>query len=63
MTICIEPMVMEGDPYIVELEDGWTIVTEDGSNAAHYENTVLITKNGPEILTMTREEKKREGVK
>lgn len=63
MTICIEPMVMEGEPYIVELEDGWTIVTEDGSNAAHYENTVLITKNGPEILTMTREEKKREGVK
>lgn len=63
MTICIEPMVMEGDPYIVELEDGWTIVTEDGSNAAHYENTVLITKNGPEILTMTREEKKREGIK
>ncbi len=63
MTICIEPMVMEGEPYIVELEDGWTIVTEDGSNAAHYENTVLITKNGPEILTMTKEEKKREGVK
>lgn len=63
MTICIEPMVMEGEPSIVELEDGWTIVTEDGSNAAHYENTVLITKNGPEILTMTREEKKREGVK
>ncbi len=60
MTICIEPMVMAGEPYIVELPDGWTIVTEDGSLAAHYENTVLITKKGPEILTMTKEEKEKE---
>ena len=59
MTLAIEPMVIQGKPDILELSDGWTIVTEDGSLAAHYENTVLITKNGPEILTMTKEEKSK----
>ena len=59
MTLAIEPMVIQGKPNILELSDGWTIVTEDGSLAAHYENTVLITKNGPEILTMTKEEKSK----
>ena len=57
MTLAIEPMVIQGKHDILELSDGWTIVTEDGSLAAHYENTVLITKNGPEILTMTKAEK------
>ncbi len=52
MTLAIEPMVIMGKPGILELEDGWTIISEDGSLAAHYENTVLITKNGPEILTI-----------
>ena len=52
MTLEIEPMVIQGSPEILELEDGWTIVTEDGSLAAHYENTVLITENEPEILTI-----------
>ena len=52
MTLAIEPMVIQGKPNILELEDGWTIVTEDGSLAAHYENTILITKNEPEILTI-----------
>ena len=52
MTLAIEPMVIEGKPDIVQLEDGWTIVSEDGSIAAHYENTILITENGPEILTI-----------
>ena len=51
MTIAVEPMVMIGSEEILELDDGWTIVTEDGSNAAHYENTILITENEPEILT------------
>ena len=51
MTIAVEPMVMVGSEEILELDDGWTIVTEDGSNAAHYENTILITENEPEILT------------
>ena len=52
MTLAIEPMVIQGKHNILELEDGWTIVTEDGSLAAHYENTILITKNEPEILTI-----------
>lgn len=52
MTLAIEPMVIAGSPYILELDDGWTIVTEDGSKAAHYENTVLITEKEPEVLTL-----------
>ena len=52
MTLAIEPMVIAGNPNILELDDGWTIVTEDGSLAAHYENTILITENEPEILTI-----------
>ena len=52
MTLAVEPMVIAGRPDILELEDGWTIITEDGSLAAHYENTILITKNEPEILTL-----------
>ena len=51
MTLAIEPMVMAGSDEILELEDGWTIITEDGQRAAHYENTILITENEPEILT------------
>ena len=41
---------------ILELEDGWTIITEDGTKAAHYENTILITKGEPEILSMKKAE-------
>ena len=52
MTLAIEPMVIQGKPNILELDDGWTIITEDGSLAAHYENTILITENEPEILTI-----------
>ena len=53
MTICIEPMINMGT-YKVYLggSDGWTVVTADGKPAAHYENTVLITENGVEILTL-----------
>lgn len=52
MTLAIEPMVIYGKEGILELDDGWTIISEDGSNAAHYENTILITENEPEILTI-----------
>lgn len=52
MTLAIEPMVISGKENILELDDGWTIVTEDGTNAAHYENTVLITEKEPEVLTL-----------
>lgn len=52
MTLAVEPMVIQGKPDIWELEDGWTIVTQDGSLAAHYENTILITENEPELLTI-----------
>ena len=52
MTLAIEPMVIYGGDSILELDDGWTIITEDGSNSAHYENTILITENEPEILTL-----------
>ena len=51
MTLAIEPMVIQGNPNILELDDGWTIITEDGSLSAHYENTILITEKEPEILT------------
>ena len=52
MTIAIEPMVNEGAAAIKILEDGWTVVTSDGKNSAHYENTILITDGEPEILTV-----------
>ena len=54
MTLAIEPMVMIGRPDILELDDGWTIVTESGNMSAHYENTILITENEPEILTILK---------
>lgn len=54
MTLAVEPMVIQGKPNILELDDGWTIITEDGSLAAHYENTILITEKEPEILTILK---------
>ena len=51
MVICIEPMLNLGSPDIYMLEDGWTIKTEDDLPSAHYEHTVLVTKDGYEILT------------
>jgi methionyl aminopeptidase len=52
MTLCIEPMVTLGHPKTEVAGDGWTALTVDRSPAAHYEHTVLITVNGPEILTI-----------
>jgi methionine aminopeptidase type I len=51
LALAIEPMVTVGDPATVELEDGWTVVTKDGSRAAHFEHTVAITPDGPWVLT------------
>lgn len=51
MTFTIEPVLSHGSEDTVMLEDGWTVVTEDGSRAAQAEHTVLITDNGAEILT------------
>lgn len=52
MALAIEPMVTAGDYHVCVLDDDWTVVTDDGSLAAHYENTVIITKDGCEILTL-----------
>ena len=51
MTLAIEPMVNMGKPAVKVLADGWTAVTKDGSLSAHFEHTVAVTKNGPDILT------------
>ncbi|MBQ3796528.1 MAG: type I methionyl aminopeptidase [Butyrivibrio sp.] len=52
MTICVEPMITMGERYVGWLDDDWTVVTVDGSLAAHYENTIAITDGEPEILTI-----------
>ncbi|NLL93599.1 MAG: type I methionyl aminopeptidase [Clostridiales bacterium] len=52
MTLAIEPMVNMGTYEVDWLDDDWTVVTDDGSLSAHYENTVLITKGEPEILSL-----------
>ena len=52
MTLAVEPMVNAGEYDVWLLEDDWTVVTQDGSNSAHYENTILITDGEPEILSL-----------
>lgn len=56
MTIAVEPMVCAGDWHVKVLPDKWTTVSADGSMTAHYENTILITEDGPEILTAWEED-------
>jgi methionyl aminopeptidase len=56
MTLAIEPMVNAGRYDVYWLEDDWTVVTEDGSLSSHYENTILITKDEPIILTKIESE-------
>src|SRR5687768_822019 len=51
LALAIEPLVTVGNPATLELEDGWTVVTKDGSRAAHFEHTVAITPEGPWVLT------------
>ena len=53
MTLAIEPMINAGGFEVVWLDDDWTVVTEDGSLSAHYENTILITEGEPEILSLS----------
>ena len=56
MTIAVEPMINLGTWRVRWSRDGWTVRTADGSLSAHYENTILITEKGPEILSLTEEE-------
>ncbi len=51
MVICLEPMITRGTGKVVTAPDGWTIATADGSRAAHVEDTILVTRDGAEILT------------
>jgi len=55
MTLAIEPMINAGGPEVRILNDRWTVVTTDGLNSAHYENTVLITDGEPDILTFSED--------
>lgn len=52
MVLAIEPMINAGGPEVRVLKDGWTAVTIDGSYSAHFEHTVAITKDGPQVLTL-----------
>jgi methionyl aminopeptidase len=52
MVLALEPMVNAGGSEVEVLDDGWTAVTADGSLSAHFEHTVAVTENGPEILTL-----------
>src|SRR5687767_11111231 len=54
----IEPMLNIGSPETRTLEDKWTVVTADGNLSAHAEHTIAVTENGPEILTLTKEQKR-----
>lgn len=56
MAFCIEPMINMGKRNVMLCDDEWTVITADGSPAAHYENTVIITENGPEMTTYYEEE-------
>lgn len=51
MALAIEPMVVLGQRYVHALADGWTVVTDDGSRASHWEHTVALTESGPWVLT------------
>jgi methionyl aminopeptidase len=51
IVLAVEPMATLGTPDVVELEDGWTVVTSDGRQAAHWEHTVAVTPQGPWVLT------------
>ena len=61
MTIAIEPMITMGSPEVYLHDDHWSISTEDGSLAAHFEHTVAITASGPRILTPAGRDRRREG--
>lgn len=52
LVLAIEPMITEGSYDVETLDDGWTVVTEDGKLAAHFEHTIVVTDDGPKILTL-----------
>lgn len=52
MALAIEPMVNAGGPATRLLDDGWSVVTADGNLSAHFEHTIVVTDNGPEVLTL-----------
>lgn len=56
MTLAIEPMVAEGKPDVRIMKDGWTTKMKDGKLSSHYENTIVITEDGYEILTLIKED-------
>jgi methionyl aminopeptidase len=51
MVLAIEPMINSGTPDVEVLDDGWTVITADGSLSAHFEHSVLITETGADVLT------------
>ncbi len=57
MTLAVEPMINAGSAEVVWMDDDWTVITEDRSLSAHYENTILITEGKPELLSLTEEGK------
>ncbi len=57
MTLAVEPMINIGTHEVLWLDDDWTVISEDLSLSAHYENTILITEGKPELLTLTESEK------
>jgi methionyl aminopeptidase len=57
MALAIEPMITRGGRHVTELDDGWTVITNDGSRAAHFEHTVAVTAEGPWVLTAREEER------
>lgn len=61
MVLAVEPMVNMGGYEVQVLEDGWTVVTVDGSLSAHFEHSVAITDDGPQVLTGNFDLSKREG--
>ena len=56
MTLAVEPMINAGTWKVNWSPNGWTVTTADGSLSAHYENTILITRSAPELLSVTEEE-------
>ena len=52
MVLAVEPMVNAGGAAVRQLDDGWTVVTADGARSAHFEHTIAVMENGPEVLTL-----------
>ena len=52
MVFAVEPMINIGGPETFQLEDGWSVVTADQSLSAHFEHTIAVTDNGPEVFTL-----------